>query len=193
MRMPWRWDHAGIFGPSGRSHRMRRPRRWVRMCRCTYVLVQRTRIILLTFRPWHGLTLTAVALPEWSSSDAWVEVWRAPEYIMKKKAVRTEMGEAVHLAPMESVLLAKHHGLIAHCATRRYDDGDPREPGWLMIRTSGSAWSVVVKDPDTCSSFVASAPTLDDALALATLLLESDEAPWERDQWLQAASKKRRK
>lgn len=181
---PWNWSHAGVFRVNGRSRRMSRPRRWLPVRNCTFVMLLKNFRLLLRYRPHMGIRLAAYA----GDFDARSGVWRAryeyEEPVVKKKQVKADMGEATHLAPMESNILSKHVPLVAHCAVRKYDDGDPREPGWFTVKTMGSAWCVQVKDPDTAASFVAVAPTIDDALALASLLLESDEAPWERDQWL---------
>jgi len=113
---------------------------------------------------------------------------------MKKRQVKGKAGAdaAVHLAPMESVVMGSLHNIIAHCATTRYEDGDPRVPGWITVKTFGSGWVVTVKDPDAGLSLSATAATLDDALALADLLLGSEDAPWEVDQFLQARKPKKR-
>lgn len=52
------------------------------------------------------------------------------------------------------------------------------------MTTMGSSWKVTVKDPDAAASFVVNAPTLDEALQMTCLLLDSEDAPWEHDQWL---------
>lgn len=106
---------------------------------------------------------------------------------MKKKSPGLSTAGAerpVHLAAMESEIFAKCHELVKHCSITRYDDGDARKPGWITIKTMGSAWVVTVKDPDAALSMSATGQSLDDALQLADLLLGSDEAPWEPDQWL---------
>jgi len=94
---------------------------------------------------------------------------------------------------VESDVFAKLHALVAHCAATKYDDGEPRKPGWFTVRTRGSAWEVEVKDPETACRLVIVQQTLDDALALAHVLLETEDAPWEPDQWLAAANAKNKK
>lgn len=84
---------------------------------------------------------------------------------------------------MDSVVFGKLPNLIQHCAVTRYEDGDPRQPGWFTLKTLGSSWVVQVKDPDSCAQMQAVGPTLDDALALADLLLGGEQAPWEPDPW----------
>lgn len=91
---------------------------------------------------------------------------------------------AEHLAPMETVVFDKLHQVVRHMAVTKYDDKEVRKPGWITIKTLGSSWVIQVKDPDSCLSMQVVADTLDNALALADLLLGSDEAPWEPDPFL---------
>lgn len=112
---------------------------------------------------------------------------------MKKRQAKSVMGDANHLAPLESERLRDCLSLVEHCAVRKYDDGDPRETGWITIKTQGAAWIVQVKDPDGCCSFSAVGETLDKALETAALLLSCDEAPWEPDTFLAAAAARKRK
>lgn len=111
---------------------------------------------------------------------------------MKKKLGKLESKETKHLAALESDIFRGLLPLIEHCAVRLYEDGDPREPGYFTVRTTGAAWSIQVKDPDACVSFVAVAETLDKALETAALLLSCEDAPWEHDRYLADAKKKRR-
>lgn len=95
-----------------------------------------------------------------------------------------------HLAAVESTVFSRLFNLVQHCCVTRYDDGDARKPGWFTVKTMGSAWVVQVKDPDAAVSLSATAQNLDDALALADLLLGSEEAPWEPDPFLKAQRSK---
>lgn len=100
-------------------------------------------------------------------------------------------GEPVaHLAPLESDVFTRLQPLVNHACVTRYDDGTARTPGSVQISTQGSAWCVQVVDPDACAFFRAVGQTLDEALALASLLVESGDAPWEVARWLQAKKKK---
>jgi len=110
---------------------------------------------------------------------------------MKKRTAKAEVSDAKHRAPVETEFFGELMALVEHCCVTKYDDGDPREPGWLTIKAQGSAWIVQVKDPDSAMSFSAVGATLDKALETANLLLGCDEAPWESDAWL--ASRKRPK
>lgn len=88
-----------------------------------------------------------------------------------------------HLAPIATKSMASFPNLIMHCSVTKYDDGTPRQPGWWTLKTQGSAWVLVLKDPDTASQMQCLGNTLDDALALGELLCGSDDAPWEPDPW----------
>jgi hypothetical protein len=111
--------------------------------------------------------------------------------IKKRSAVVTG---GKHLAAVESEVFRDLMPLVEHCSHREYDDGSAREVGWITIKTTGAAWVVQVKDPDSASSFSAVGDTLDKALQTAALLLSCDEAPWEPDTWLaQARAKKLKK
>lgn len=88
-----------------------------------------------------------------------------------------------HLAPLATKSMSGFPNLVMFCAVVRYDDGDPRQPGWIQIRTDGAAWKVILKDTDTASQMTCLGNTLDDALALAELYAGADDAPWEPDPW----------
>lgn len=98
-----------------------------------------------------------------------------------------------HIAAVESNVFCKLSSLVAHCCVTRYDDGEPRQPGWFTVKTYGSTWVVQVKDPDAAASLSCTASTLDDALALADLLLSTADAPWEPDRFLGAKNGTRKK
>lgn len=147
----------------------------------------------LTWTPFKGIRATAFQDP--LHPAPW-PYWRtyARELVVKKKGgAKSPETLSPHLADRHSVVFAKLVALIEHCACVRYDDGDPRRPGWVTIRTQGSSWSVQVKDPDSACSLQAVGVTLDDALALACLLLEQEETPWEHDPWLAQSNKKGKK
>lgn len=112
---------------------------------------------------------------------------------MKKKVAVGGAGEEKHLAAVETEYFKPFMSIVEHCAIRKYDDGDPRTPGYITIGTSGSSWTVTVKDPDSASSFRVVAQSLDNALETVALLLAADEAPWEHDRFLQQQAKQKKK
>jgi len=103
----------------------------------------------------------------------------------------SETGGASHVAAIESNVLSSLQPLVNHCCVTRYDDGTVRTPGTVQLRTQGSAWAIQVVDPDSCAFFTALGNTVDEALALASLLLESESAPWELARWLMAKKSKK--
>ena len=111
---------------------------------------------------------------------------------MKKKIGKLQASDVKHLAALETSILNGLLPLVEHCAVRQYEDGDPRETGWITIKTQGAAWVVQVKDPDSCCSFASVAETLDKALETAALLLSCDDAPWEQDRFLAEAKRKKK-
>jgi hypothetical protein len=138
----------------------------------------------LAFKRGWGVTLWAVGkegkfVPFWPLYE-----WYGDLEMVKKRKAQAEGASHAHLAPMESNVFAKCQSLVQHCAATQFDDKTPRKPGWFTIKTIGSAWCVEVKDPETCSRLVCIQQDLDDALALATALLDAEEAPWENDPWL---------
>jgi len=170
----------------GGSHAKRsRPRSW--LGKSAVMVVFRT-----SSARWHavGVAKTGYSLvPCYDSLHDSLEVvqweWvRRIRNLKRRKAVASE-SQAMNLAAVESNVFGKLMGLVAHCADIKYDDGQARQPGWITLKTMGSAWVVECKDPDTTAVLRVVQATLDDALALASVLLESEEAPWEQDKWLQ--------
>lgn len=172
----------------------RKPRRWVQKdWRGFIVRHGRLDLHLAAKRGW-GVTTWAVA-KEGFTTPFWPGLtWYGDLDVIKKRTKAADGGNASHLAPMESNVFAKCHALVAHCAATQFDDHSPRKPGWFTVRTRGSAWEIEIKDPETCSRLVVIQQSLDDALALATVLLDAEDAPWEPDPWLarsQAGSRKK--
>jgi len=158
------------------------------------ILVKRRTVTWqVVWLPYFGATIFRVIKDgkvTWKFPQA---EWYGDLLKVKKKKQSAQSSDAAHLAAMESTLLGRLHPLVAHCCSTKYDDGDPRLPGWFTVKTMGSAWVVEVKDADTCMRLVVVQQTVDEALTLASLLLESEEAPWEPDQWLVAAKAKKGK
>lgn len=167
-----------------RLHRGRQ-RRWLPKRLTVIELHWRHLIFALTAEPGKGICCVAgtVRTAHVGPSTSWPYRWERPS--MKKRTAKAAENDVRHVAAIESNILRDLLPLVEHCCVKKYDDGDPREPGWIQIRTQGAAWSVTVKDPDTCTSFQAVADTLDKALETAALLLSCDDAPWERDIWLE--------
>lgn len=167
-----------------------RPRYWLsRDWRVHTVAARKGHFVLCAKRHWGVSIWKGVTNGEehlvWDDCTCYAEM-----VAMKRRGTPAERKDTLHIAAIESVLLTKLHPLVAHCCHTQYEDGTARKPGWWTVKTMGSAWVVEVKDPDSCSRLVVVQQTLDDALTLASVLLESEEAPWEPDPWLKAAESK---
>lgn len=171
----------------------RRPRRWLSRDAKVYSVVVNRTLYLLVAKRWWGVSIYLAVRDD---RIVWSYVREGAfhgAFQMKRRDRASATSDAQHLAAAESALFSKLHPLVSHCCCTKYDDQTPRKPGWWTVKTMGSAWVVEVKDPDTCSRLVVVQQTLDDALALASVLLESDEAPWEPDPWLKANEAKQNK
>jgi len=167
-----------------RAHRFHRKAVWLGEDRWTLLVFVGRSLFRLTATAECGYGVDARRGPD----GVWVTV--SDEWDLRRSVVkRKRQGEAAahnvkHLAALESNVLHKLLPIIEHCAVCQYEDGTPRKPGWVTIKTMGSSWVLEAKDPDSCSRLTVVQTTLDDALALLSVTLESEEAPWEPDPWL---------
>jgi hypothetical protein len=141
---------------------------------------------------YRGICAVALYTKTWRPGERDGVLLGRREYPSMKKVKRSEASAVKHLAPLETELFRDYMSLIEHVAMLQYDDGEARESGWFTVRTTGAAWQLLVKDPDSACSFCVTAKTVDEAFMTAALLLGCDEAPWEPDTYL-AASKARSK
>lgn len=176
-----------------RTGMARRPRRWLTRDWSACMVRVGPLYWKLAFRRGYGITCWSFerdgfACPMWPGLS-----WYGDLLVIKRRKAQADAPTANHLAPVETNVFAKLMALVEHCAATKYDDGEARRPGWFTVRTRGSAWEVEIKDPDTASRLVVVQQTLDDALALAQVLLETEDAPWEPDQWLAASNARSKK
>lgn len=162
----------------------KRPCRWLPRTWCTFEVVRLNLVFRLTHTPNVGMWVSG---RQWRGErfppHAAAYDYERPD-VKKKTATTAAGGDARHRAAVETELLSKLLPLVEHCCVTRYDDGDPREPGWITVKTMGAAWVVQVKDPDSGASFQMIAESVDKALEGAALLLACDEAPWAPDPFL---------
>lgn len=173
---------------------IRRPRHWAPRKRFALTLILLDIRVECYYAPRRGYSVHRVVKPR--GGLAIVYPFSPPQVTtVKKKSPGSASSStlASHLAPLESSVFGKLFNLVSHCCVTRYDDGDPRQPGWFTIKTMGSAWAVQVKDPDSACQMQSIGNTLDDALCLADLLLGSDEAPWEPDPWAKKKQAEKKK
>lgn len=112
---------------------------------------------------------------------------------MKKRPPAGAPTQVRALASLDAQGIPDLSPVVEHCALLQYDEGEPRKGGKFFVECKGAAWTVTVKDPDTCTQFVAVGTTMLKALETAALLLSCDDAPWEPDVWaLERAPKKKK-
>jgi hypothetical protein len=144
-------------------------------------------------RPFKGICVVATWTRFGFQGARAEQLLQRREYPSMKKVKREDRAAVKHLVPLESETFRDLMPLVEHCGMLQYEDNEARTPGWVTIRTNGAAWQVVVKDPDSASSFMTTAKTLDEALSTAALLLGCEEAPWEPDPWLANARSRSKK
>lgn len=178
--------------PRGRLRK--RPCRWLPKKGCCYGVQTVDFLVGVWYRPFRGIYPIAFFKGQGGLGRPLRE-WSQPEWDVKRRSPNPTASKdgPAHLAPVESNVFSKLMNMVGHCAETRYDDGEPRKPGWFTVKTMGAAWVVQVKDPDSCCQMMTTAATLDDALALADVLLGSDEAPWEPDPFLKRAEGQKKK
>lgn len=126
---------------------------------------------------------------------AWMFPGRSYDEVcgMKRKRQAVEQAGGVASAALNSKMLADVLPIVQHLAVRTYDDGAPRTPGTLMVKTVGSMWQMIAKDPDSKQQLLVLAASLDDALLLLSMLLEAEDAPWEPDPYARDTGPKKNK
>lgn len=154
-------------------------------------LLTRRVVVRVEHTPYRGYCVRSV-YPRGGSQLDRLFVVPPPEFSVKRIQLQQQAAGngPTHLAAVESNIFAALPNLVAHCCVTRYEDGSVRQPGWWTLKTRGAAWVCQVKDPDSCCSLQAAANSVDDALALADLLLGTENAPWEADAFLKQQKKK---
>lgn len=177
----------------GRLSRWTRVRQWLPRQHASFTLVTVASEYDVGYYPRRGYTCARCRRPGVEGAPEVIEF--DTEYIWMKKVKIASGPNATgptHLAALESGVMGKMHAIVKHCAVTRYDDGEPRRPGWVTIKTQGAMWMVTAKDPDAAAQISATGQTLDDALALLDLLLGAPDAPWEPDPFLKPSRTGRR-
>lgn len=170
-----------------------RPCRYIGRRRNTFRILTATHVYCMRFVPRVGFHCyeRSIRFSNPAPQQYVVRRWELPE--VKKKLTSQPADKGNHRVAMETHAFRDLMPLVEHIGLTRYEDGDPRLPGWITIKTQGAAWCVQVKDPDSAMSFTAIGQTLDTALETAALMLSCDEAPWEPDQWLARSKPKGKK
>lgn len=172
-----------------------RIRRWLPRSVKLYYLDTPTMRVTLHWLPHHGVWPVAYTPLTGAECGTVYHNPRPKGSSMIRRQVAVTPGTVPLGVGAASVVLAKFPKLREHMSCRAYDDGSIREPGYIWVKTSLTAWVITIFDPDAGARLPVQAATLDECLALAERLLSADDAPWEIDDYLRdrMAKKKKRK
>lgn len=157
----------------------RRAGRWRPMGPDQFRLLTRDRVYVMRSLPFRGIYVSETwvrTVGTLRPESAYVERRGVPNV---KKVKVADRGSVKNLAPLETEYFREHMGIVEHLALLSYEDGTPRQPGYLGIWVQGSTWVVRITDKDADATLTAEGRTLDEALDTLQLLLGSESAPWE--------------
>jgi len=170
-----------------------KPRKWLPRVWTLYEMPVGSLVVHVWAKKWWGVSAFS-GVKSGRRSIYWTGVTSVQELpVKKRKRPDGVVSDATHLAAMESELFRLLMPLVEHMACTKYEDGEARKPGWVTVKTMGSAWVVEIKDPDTACRMQVVQQSLDDALINASKLVSSEDAPWEPDQWLRQQEAKKKK
>lgn len=101
------------------------------------------------------------------------------ELVSVKKVRISERSAVKHLAALETEQFRDQMSIVEHLSLLQYEDGTPRQTGYLGVWVQGSQWMARITDKDADATLTAGGRTLDEALGVLALLLGSEDAPWE--------------
>lgn len=175
-------DQGRTVVSSGFTGGIYKPRRWLGRRRAWWYHIVGRRRYTMTFLPRCGVGVTACST--WDVEQAWFTTyWERVGWLVKRpKLTSTSSGHAPLPGP------GSHFGsrwtpLCVFAAAGQYDDGSVRQPGYWTMRASPLGWVVTMVDPSAEARLQVIGATVDEALDLACLMLEADDAPWMPDLW----------
>jgi len=104
---------------------------------------------------------------------------------IKKRDVSGGAGVPVTPLVVECMLLKKYMAVAEFLALTSYDDGSERVPGYAWLSNRGHAYELTLFDPDGCAKLPCLGRTWDECFALAEAHIKGDNAPWQRDKFLE--------
>lgn len=157
-----------------------------------YLMAGRHRHVL-HWKPWYGLWEVARYLRGEAGESQVRKSPRMEVYEKMKRRVAKTDGLPAPGVAATSVMWGKLPLIREHLTTTAYEDGGPRSPGYMWIKTTLSTWVVTLFEPDSAARLDVRGPTLDETLQLAEKLLGAENAPWEIDTYLQERQAKKGK
>jgi hypothetical protein len=95
-----------------------------------------------------------------------------------RKVKVSERSTVKHLVAVESELFRDLMPIVEFGCMLQYDDGSPRQPGYVGFWSNGLSWFARATDKDADATLTTEGRTLDDALQLLSLMLGAEDAPW---------------
>lgn len=171
---------------------VRRPARWLPRGGSRWVLICGPYRIVLYHYPHRGYYPFSLGHV---SGQAW-EHFPVPEFWgsrMKKRSISegARKGGQKSLASQDTKFFARWPAILQHVADICYDDGSPRKPGTITLRTLGTSWQLTARDPDSGAQLVSLGQSIDEACSLLDKLLAAEDAPWELDVFASQGRKKK--
>lgn len=165
----------------------RRPRKWAPRGKFRFRLLTADTCIVIDGLPFRGLFASEFRRKTWGRSPGDNDLLVRLRRPSVKRVKITERGRTRHLAALETEYFHDLFPIVEALAALQYDDGTPRQPGYLGVWVQGSSWVVRLTDKDAEAQLTCEGKSLDEALNLLSLLLGAEDAPWE------PTAKKRRK
>jgi len=156
----------------------KRPSCWTPHGISALVVLTRTARVSMSLKPFRGwcvMDIVSRRPPGGGRPDPLLERRERPSV---KKVKLSERGAVKHLAPLETEYFSDHMPIVEALGMLQYDDGSPRQAGYLGIWTQGATWFCRMTDKDSSATLTAEGRTLDEALDTLAVLLSSENAPW---------------
>lgn len=157
----------------------KRPRRWLPMGKCRYKLLTAHWKVVIDVVPFRGQFIVERQRRALGLAPGDGEVLERRKRPDVKKVKLKDRAAVRRLASLDSVALGKFPAVLDSIALLQYDDGSPRQSGYLGVWIQGTAWVVRLTDKDAEATLTCEGKTVDEALDLLNLLLGADDAPWE--------------
>jgi len=134
---------------------------------------------VISFAPFRGLFVVRKRRKTWGRAAGDGELLERRRRPDVRKVKVSQRSTVKNLAPLQTLYLKEVQSVVDALAMLQYDDGTPRQPGYLGIWTNGSTWVVRISDKDADAQLTAEGRSLDEALDTLDVLLGTEDAPWE--------------
>lgn len=123
-----------------------------------------------------------------------IQQWFLPgEEVAIKRRQNIDTPALLPFLSNETVILKKCPALVEFISATAYEDGSPRQPGYVTIRNRVIEFEITLYDPDAGQRVSIRARLIDQCFAGVEAILQAVDAPWEPDQYLQGRLPKKKK